>query len=158
METDGSDAGSGRGEGEASERGHDEGFGRIGIFGFAEEEADSRTVDTGGVGSGGLGDDDAGVCSCGDVSDDALFKAKTADVDGGGALGLTEEIGDGDLLRAETFGDAYSPLATNGGAGCRRLREDATGWDVGGVETIFEIEAKTEGAGVVTGFGEGEAR
>ena len=137
METDGSDACSGRGEGEASERGHDEGFGRLGIFGFAEEETDAGAVDTCGVGTGGLGDDDAGVSRCGDVGDDALFEAETTDVDGGGALGLTEEVGDGDLLRAETFGDAYSPLAANGGAGCRRLREDVTGWDVGGVETIF---------------------
>ena len=70
---------------------------------------------------------------------------------------MAEEIRDGDLLRTETFGDADSPLAADGGARCGRLREDATGWRVGGVEAVFKIQAETEGAGVVAGFREGEA-
>ena len=143
----GGGAGGGSGEREAGERGHDEGIGGFGLFGFAEQEADARAVDAGGVGAGGLGDDDAGVSGCGDVGDGAEFEPETADVDGGGALALTEEVGDGDLLRAEAFGDADGPLAADGDAGGGGLREDVAGRRVGGVEAVFEIEDAGRGSG-----------
>ena len=109
----GGGAGSGAGEGEAGERGHEEGLGRLALFRFAEQEADARAVDAGGVGAGGLGDDDAGRSGCGDVSDGTEFEPETADVDGGGALGLTEDVGDRDLLGAEALSDADGPLAAD---------------------------------------------
>lgn len=150
-------AGGGSGEGEASERGHDEGVRGFGFGGFAEEHADARAIDPGGVGERGLGDDDTGIAGSGYVSDCAEFETEAADVDGGGALGLADEIGDGDLLRAEAFGDADGPLAANGAAGGRVLREDFSGRCVWGVETVFEGEAEAEGAGLFAGFGECEA-
>ena len=61
-----------------------------------------------------MGDDDAGFAGGGDVRDGAEFEAEAADVDGGGALGLAYEVGDGDLLGAETFGDADGPVAADG--------------------------------------------
>ena len=67
---------------------------------FAEQEADAGTVDTCGVRVGGLGDDDTGVSGCGDVGDGAKFEPKPADVDGGCAFALADEVGDGDLLGA----------------------------------------------------------
>lgn len=147
----------GGGEGEAGEGGHDEGFGGGCGFGVAEEEADAGAVDADGVGGGGLGDDDSGFAGGGDVGDGTEFEAEAADVDGGGALGLAEEVGDGDLLGAEAFGDADGPLATDCEAGGGGLGEDAAGWGVGGVEAVFEAEDEAEGAGFLAGFGEGEA-
>ena len=91
------------------------------------------------------------------MGDGAEFEAEAADVDGGGALALAEEVGDGDLLGAEAFSDADGPLAADGGAGCGRLGEDAAGGSVGGVEAVFEVEDQAEGAGLFAGFGEGEA-
>ena len=104
-----------------------------------------------------MGDDDAGWSGGGDVGDGSEFEAEAADVDGGGALGLAEDVGDGDLLRAEAFGDADGPLAADGGAGCGRLGEDVAGGRVGGVEAVFEVEAQAEGAGLLAGVSEGEA-
>jgi hypothetical protein len=130
----------GAGEGEAGERGHDEGLGRSGLFWLAEQEADARAIDAGGVRRGGLGDDDAGRSGGGDVGDGAEFESEPADVDGGGALALAEDVGDGDLLCAEAFGDAYGPLAADGDPGCGRLGEDVAGGRVGGVKAIFESE------------------
>ena len=43
------------------------------------------------------------------MGDDAEVEAEAADVDGGGALALAEDVGDGDLLRTEAFGDADGP-------------------------------------------------
>jgi len=91
------------------------------------------------------------------VGDDALFEAEAADVDGGSALRLAGEIGDGDLLGAEAFGDADGPLATDGHAGCGGLGEDAPGRRVGRVEAVFKGEAEAEGAGLLAGVGEREA-
>jgi len=146
----------GPGEGEAGEGRHDDGLWRFGLFGFAEQEADAGAVDASGIGNRGLCDDDAGFAGRGNVGDCAELKTKAADVDGGGALALAEEIGDGDLLRAEAFGDAHGPLTADGGSSCGRLREDVAGWGVGGVEAIFEVEAEAEGAGLLAGVGEGE--
>jgi hypothetical protein len=70
---------------------------------------------------------------------------------------LAEDVGDGDLLCAEAFGDADGPLAADGDAGCGRLRENVAGRCVGGVEAIFEVEDKAERAGLFAGVGEGEA-
>jgi len=91
------------------------------------------------------------------VRDGPEFETETADVDGGGALALTEEVGDGDLLRAEAFGNANGPLAADGDARRGGLGEDVSGRRVGGVEAIFEREAEAEGAGPLTRVGEGEA-
>lgn len=91
------------------------------------------------------------------MGDGSEFEAEAADVDGGGAFRLTEEVGDGDLLCAEAFGNADGPLAAHGRAGCGRLGEDAAGGCVGGVEAVFEVEDQTEGAGLLRGVGEGEA-
>lgn len=91
------------------------------------------------------------------MSDRAEFESEAADVDGGSALALAEEVGDGDLLCAEAFGDADGPLATDGGAGSGGLREDASGWNVGGEEAIFKGEAEADGARLLAGVGEGEA-
>lgn len=157
VQAGGGSAGGGRGEGEAGKRGHDEGFRRLCLFGIADEEADARTVDSGCVGVRGLSDDDAGISGCGDVGDGTELEPEAADVDGGGALALTEEVGDGDLLCAEAFSDADGPFAAYGCAGCGRLGEDASGRYVGGVEAIFEVEAETEGAGLFACFGDGEA-
>jgi hypothetical protein len=84
----------GSSESEAGERGHKKGIGRFGLFGLAEQEADAGAVDAGGVGGRGLGDDDAGLSGCGDVGDGAEFESEAADVDGGGALALAEDVGD----------------------------------------------------------------
>jgi hypothetical protein len=70
---------------------------------------------------------------------------------------LAEDVGDGDLLCAEAFGDAHGPLAADGDAGCGRLGENVAGRRVGGVEAIFEVEDEAEGAGLFAGVGEGEA-
>ena len=150
-------AGRGGGQGEAGEGRHDEGRGGVGFFGGAEKQADAGAVDAGGVSGGSLGDDDAGFARCGDVGDGSEFEPEAADVDRGGALALTEEVGDGDLLRAEAFGDADDPLTADGDAWDGRLGEDASGRGVGGVETVFEVEDEAEGAGLFAGFGEGEA-
>jgi hypothetical protein len=72
-----------------------------------------------------LGDDDAGVSGCCDVGDCAELKPEPADVDGRGALALAEQVGDGDLLWAETFSDADGPLTADGDARSGRLGEDA---------------------------------
>ena len=82
------------------------------------------------------------------MGDNAEFEAEAADVDGGSAFGLAEEIGDGDLLRAETFGDADGPLAADGDSRSRVLREDVAGRGVGRVETVFKGEAEADGARV----------
>ena len=153
----GGGSGCGSGEGETGERGHEEGVGRFGLCGLAEEEADAGAVDASGVGCGSLGDDDAGWSGGGDVGDGAEFESEAADVDGGGALALAEDVGDGDLLCAEAFGDAHGPLTADGDAGCGRLGEDVAGGRVGGVETILEVEDQAEGAGLFGGVGEGEA-
>ena len=142
----------GSGERETGEGWHDVCIGGCGLFGFAEQEADAGAVDAGGVGAGGLGDDDAGVSGCGDVGDGAEFEPEAADVDGGGAFALTDEVGDGDLLRAEALGDANGPLAAYGDAGGGGLREDVSGRRVGGVEAVFEIEDEAVGAGLLAGF------
>jgi len=127
------------------------------LFGVCEEEADAGAVDASGVGVGGLGDDGAGLAGGGDVGDGAEFEGDAADVDGGGAFGLADEVGDGDVLRAEAFGDADGPLAADGGTGDGGLGEDEAGWCGGGVEAIFKVEAEAEGAGFFAGFGDGEA-
>ena len=90
------------------------------------------------------------------MGDDAGLESEAADVDGGGAFGLAEEVGDGDLLRAEALGDADGPFAADGSARGGRLREDAAGRRVGGVEAVFEIHAKAESAGFGAGVGESE--
>ena len=162
--TDGSDAGGGGWEGQASEGRHDEG-GRsswrrrwcFDLFGNTDEEADARTLGAGGVGAGGLGEDDAGFAGRGDVGDDAELEPEAADIDGGGSLGLADDVGNGNLLRAEAFGDAYSPLAADDGAWSGRLGEDSAGGYVGGVETVFEVDVEAEGTGLFACVGEGEA-
>jgi len=147
----------GGGERETGERWHDVGIGRCCFFGFAEQEADAGTVDAGGVRVGGLGDDDTGVSGCGDVGDGAEFEPKPADVDGGCAFALTDEVGDGDLLCAEAFGDAHGPLAAHGDAGGWGLRQDVSGRRVGRVEAVFEVEDEAVGAGLLAGFEKGES-
>ena len=127
------------------------------MCGLAEKQADTGAVDAGGVGGGGLGDDDAGCSRCGDVGHCAEFEPETADVDGGGALALADNVRNGDLLGAEAFGDTHGPLAADGDAGCGRLGEDVAGGRVGGVEAIFEMEDETAGAGLLAGVGESEA-
>jgi hypothetical protein len=92
------------------------------------------------VGAGGLGDDDAGFSGRGDVGYCAEFEPETANVDRSSALALTEDVGDGDLLCAEAFGDADDPLAADGDAGERRLGEDVSRRGVGGVEAVFEVK------------------
>ena len=72
-------------------------------------------------------------------------------------FGLTQQIGDGDLLRTEAFGDANGPLAADGSAGDGGLREDAAGGNVGRVEAILQGEAEAEGAGLFARVGEREA-
>ena len=155
MKASGGGSGGCADEREACERGHDEGLG-FGLLTVAEEEADAGAVYSGGVGVWGLGDDDAGFAGRSDVGDGAEFEAETADVDGGGALGLADEVGDGDLLCAEGFGDADGPLATDGYARGWGLGEDVAGGRVGGVEAIFEAEDEAKGAGLFAGFREGE--
>jgi hypothetical protein len=145
------------GESEPGERRHDEGLRRFGFFGFAEQEADARAVDAGCVGQGRLCDDDAGFSGGSNVRDCTEFEAEAADVDGGGAFALAEKVRDGDLLCAEAFGDAHGPLAADGRSGCGGLGQNAAGGRVGGIETVFESEAETEGAGLFAGVGEAEA-
>ena len=63
VHADGCDAGRGGGYREAGEGGHDEAGGGLdcfGLFGDADEEADAGAFGSGGVGAGGLGEDDAG--------------------------------------------------------------------------------------------------
>ena len=91
------------------------------------------------------------------MGDDAEFEAEAADVDGGGALGLADDVGDCDLLGAEAFGDAHGPLAADGGAGDGRLGQHVAGGYVGGIEAVFEIDAEAEGAGLSAGVCDGEA-
>ena len=145
------------GEGETGERRHEEGVGRFGLGGLAEEEADAGTIDAGRVGGRGLGDDDAWFSGCCNVRDGAELEAEAANVDGGGALALAENVGDGDLLCAEAFGDPYGPLTADGDTGCGRLGENVAGRRVGRVEAIFEGEDKAERAGLFAGVREGQA-
>ena len=58
------------------------------------------------------------------MRDGAEFEPEAANVDGGGALALAEDVGDGDLLCAEAFGDAHGPLAADRG---HRARETERG-------------------------------
>ena len=127
------------------------------MCGLAEEKADSGAVDAGGVGGGGLGDDDAGGSGGGDVGYRSEFESEAADVDRGGAFALAEDVGDGDLLCAEAFGDADGPLAADGDTWCGRLGENVARGCDGGVEAIFEVEDQAQGAGLLAGFREGEA-
>jgi hypothetical protein len=157
VEAGGGGRADGGGERETCEGWHDIGVGRCGLFGFAEQETDAGAIDAGCIGIGGLGDDDAWVSGCGDMRDGAEFEAKAADVDGGGALALADEVGDGDLLGSEAFGDAYGPLAAHGNAGGGRLGEDVTGRCVGRVEAVFEVEDEAVGAGLLAGVEKGEA-
>ena len=157
MKAGGGGAGVGGGEAETGERGHDYSGGGLGFFGVAEQEADLRAVDALSVGGWGLGEDDAGLAWGGEVGDGAEVEREAAEVDGGGSLGLADEVGDGDLLGAEAFGDADGPLAADLGAGGGGLGEDVAGWSVGGVELVFEVEAEAEGVGFVAGVGDGEA-
>jgi hypothetical protein len=117
VQSGGGGASCGAGERETGERWHDEGFRRFRLFRFAEQKTDAGTVDAGCVGVGGLSDDDAGVSGSGDMSDGAEVEPEAADVDGGGALALTEDVGDGDLLGSEAFGNANHPLPADGDAG-----------------------------------------
>jgi hypothetical protein len=154
---DGCYAGGGGGEREAGEGGHDEAGGWcVDLFGFADEEADAGAQGA-GVGVGGLGDDDAGFGICGDVGDDAEVEPETTDVDGGGAFALAEDVGDGDLLGAEAFGDADGPGMADGGAGAGRLGEDKTGRRSWRIEAVFEVDAEADGVGLLAGVGDGEA-
>ena len=91
------------------------------------------------------------------MGDGSELEAEAADGDGGGALGLADEVGDGDLLAAEALGDADDPFAADGGAWGGRLRDDAAGGDGGGVETILDVETEAEGFGFLRGVGEREA-
>ena len=91
------------------------------------------------------------------MGDGAEVEREAAEVNGGGALGLADEVGDGDLLRAEAFSDADGPLAANLGPGGGGLGEDMAGWGVWGVELVFEVKAEAEGVGFVAGVGDGEA-
>jgi hypothetical protein len=91
------------------------------------------------------------------VGDGAEVEREAAEVDGGGALGLANEVGDGDLLGTEAFGDADGPLTADLGAGGWGLGEDVTGWSGGGVELVLEGEAEAEGVDFVAGVGDGEA-
>lgn len=147
----------GAGKGEARERGHDDGLGRFGSFGFAEQETDAGAFDVGGIGGWSLGNDDAWLSGRCEVRDCAEFEPEAANVDRSGALALTEDVGDGDLLCAETFGDADDPLPADGDAGERRLGEDVSGRGVGRVKAVFEIEDESEGAGLFAGVGKCEA-
>lgn len=63
-----------------------------------------------------MSDDDAGLSGHGDVGDGAEIESEAADVDGGGALALTEDVGDSDLLGSEAFGNANNPLPADGDA------------------------------------------
>ena len=47
-----------------------------------------------------MSEDDAGRAGGWDVGDGSELEAEAADGDGGGALGLADEVGDGDLLAA----------------------------------------------------------
>lgn len=91
------------------------------------------------------------------MGSDAEVEVEATEVEGGRALGLADEIGDGDLLGAEAFGDADGPLAADGGSGGGVLGENAAGRGGGGVEAIFEGEAEAEGGGFAAGVGDGEA-
>ena len=64
---------------------------------------------------------------------------------------LNQDVGDGDLLGAEAFGDANSPVAADSDTGCGRLGEDVAGGCVGGVEAIFESEEEAQRAGLFAG-------
>jgi len=128
-----------------------------GGFGFADQKADAGAVDACGGGGGGLGEDDAGRAGGGDVGDGAEVERETADVDGGSALGLADDVGDGDALGAEAFGDADGPVAADFGAGGRELGEDAAGGGGGGVEAVLDGDVEAGSGGFVDGFGDGLA-
>jgi hypothetical protein len=155
MHADGCDTGGCRGEREAGERRHDEAGGSFDLFGDADEEAYAWTQGS-GVGVGGLGDDDAGFAGGGNVGDDTEVEPEAADVDGGGALALADDVGNGDLLGAEAFGDADSPVATDDGARDRGLGEDTTGRRGWRVEAVFNRDAEARAVGLLAGVCDGE--
>ena len=76
------------------------------------------------------------------MGDGAEVERHAADVHGGVALRLADDVGDGDLLRAEAFGDADLPLVADARAGGGGLREDAAGGDGGGVELVLDVEVE----------------
>ncbi len=112
-------AGGGGVKGETYERGHDEGGDWFGVLRGAEQEADLRAVDAFCAGGGGLGEYGAGGGGGLKVRDGAEFEREASDGDGGGALGLADEVGNGDFLGAEAFSDADGPLAADDGTGGR---------------------------------------
>jgi len=70
---------------------------------------------------------------------------------------LAEDVGDGDLLGAQAFGDADGPFAANGDAGAGRLSEDETGRRSWRIEAVFEVHAEADGVGLLAGVRDGEA-
>lgn len=100
VEACGGGAGCGDREGEAAEGGHDEGWGGGVVLWGAEKETDLRTINAFCTGGGGLGEDGVGCDEGLEVGDGAEFEGEAADADGCGALGLADEVGDGDFLWA----------------------------------------------------------
>ncbi len=139
-------------EGEADEGGHEEGFGGIG--GGAEEQIDAGLIEA-GVGGRGLGEDGVGVAGCVDVGEGAEFELELADVHGGLLDGLADDVGDGDVLGTEAFGDADLPAVADARAGCGGLGEDAADGDGGGVELVLDVEIDAGAEGGLAGFGDG---
>ena len=58
------------------------------------------------------------------LRDGADIQTAAADVDVGGALALSDDIGDSDTLRSQAFGDADLPALPHLASGRRKLRQD----------------------------------
>ncbi len=74
------------------------------------------------------------------LCDGAYIQTAAPDIDVGGALGLADDIGDGDALRAKTLGHAYLPALTHLASGGRKLGEDLSFRDRGAVVLAFYIQ------------------
>ena len=104
-----------------------------------------------------MGEGHLGVAGGVDVGEGAEVELHAADVHGGVAEGLADDVGDSDLLGAEGFGDADRPAVADAGAGGGGLGEDAAGGDGGGVETVFDIEVDAGFEGGGAGLADGHA-
>ena len=147
----------GNGEVLSDEIGHDEGWGGL-VGRCGEEQADGGTRDAGGSGGGVLGDDSAlRRVGPGELRGCADLERGAADLDGGGTLVESDEAGDGDLLRAEAFGEQDVPSAADHGLRHGGLAGDVAGGCIHAVEVIFDGEVESEIGGFGGGLGEGES-
>ena len=136
--------------------GHDEGG--SGWDGWASKQhAYAGARDSSGSRRGILSDDGAfGCIGPGDVGGRPDFEGSAANLNGGNALIETDEVGYGDALRAEAFGEAKMPFAADHASRRGRLAHDVPDGDVHAVDMAIHAEIETEVRGFAGGVSGGE--